>query len=669
MPPIQYIQVDKHPLSHILAGAALVDHVPQFDGTAYVSQYPIAALNAGTALGRVSEINITGTGGLGTVSGKRLTINVDKGVNARSVSPSVGVYQAVSNIDFGAGFTTSFGANTVTVSTTAATPQISLTNNNAGVGIVTSPGTNSAFVLKSLVGAGGTTVQDMGSYIQINSTSSGGSITLGNTGTGAGIVVASGTGSSFSLKGLVGVNGITVQDFGNYLQINGAGVGGSYTHPSYTPQTFTPTLVGTTLTVAGFSRDAIGSVDTITPYSFTLPSGGGGSLVGNNGNGLAVTANTVSLALANNASPGAMPTLPNNANLFLNGVGGWTTPTGGGGGAVNQVTSGNPTVLTVSPTTGNVVITPIGQSTTLNSAWNSSTRILSIPVGVYQGGILTSSTLNQFDLTPAVSASTVEVRFNDVTVNPAAYIVNFKGPGVQSVTNGIGVEVYIPGAMGGGGIAGISINGIGTYPNIIVDGAGVSVSGNHISVLGAGLVGTNGNGLVVGSNSVTLNLATIGSAGAMPALTGFVAQYLSGAGTWQIIPNLPSANVNETLRYNGSAWEATTAVRSYANGDVVLGSNARFGIGNASNTFQFGSNFSANVADTFTVRFQTPVTPYAPSPGFFSLLGGGSNSIVFQADLIQSRLGFFGAVPVLRPSTTNDITSVRNALVALGLIS
>jgi hypothetical protein len=126
--------------------------------------------------------------------------------------------------------------------------------------------------------------------------------------------------------------------------------------------------------------------------------------------------------------------------------------------------------------------------------------------------------------------------------------------------------------------------------------------------------------------------------------------------------------VNETLRHNGTTWEATTAVRAYANGDVVLGSNARFSIGNASNTFQFGSNFSTNVSDTFTVRFQTPASAYSPMPGMFTLIGGGSNSIVFQADLTQTKLGVFGTAPVARqtlPAAATDLASAITLLNAL----
>lgn len=518
MPPIQYIQVDRHPLSQILAGTAIVDHVPQFDGTVYVSQYPIAALNAGTALGRVSEINITGTGGLGTVSGKRLTINVDKGVNARSVSPSVGVYQSVVNLDFGAGLTTSFSANTVTVSAAASTPQINLTNNNAGVGIVQVPGTNSAFVLKSLVGAGGTTVQDMGSYIQINSTSGGGgSITLGNTGTGQGIVVSPGTGSSFSLKGLVGVNGITIQDFGNYLQINGSGVGGSYTHPSYTPQTFTPTLVGTTLTVAGFSRDSIGSVDTITPYSFTLPSGGGG-IVG----------------------------------ISLNGAGTYTNIIFGSGFSV----SGN-------------TVTNTGAGHTLgNGALGAG--IISVPgfatshtlKGLLGGGSTTVTDMGSHILITSTSGGgtgSIETRKDNVVVNSTTSIINFTGAGVN-VSNLGYVEVNIPGAAGGG-IAGISVNGIGTYTNLTIDGA-VSIAGNHITVTGGG-----GGG--VGSVTVTSPITNTGTTS-----NPIIGLQVSGiaAGTYGASNAIPVLTVDVYGRITGITTQPPTggggAVTSVTSGNA-----------------------------------------------------------------------------------------------------
>lgn len=529
MTQTHYTQIVRTPPSYLDATGYVTDNVPVFDGVTLSPQFPIAAFNANTSLGRVAEINITGAGGLATVLGKRLTINIDKGLNARSVYPSVGVYQSITNLDVGVGITTSFASGTLAIAAAPATtssigamPAYPLSNptfvflrgdglwavppSSGGGGGGTMNGWRSQLVnqfgaVQSSVNITDNFVQQFqsGTGIDIQHVDLGGGsrVTIGLA-AGGGYIHPTYTAFNF-MPSLVGntltIPAITTDTIGSTASITAQSftlpTGGSYTHPAYSPQTFTPTLVGTTLTVAGFSRDAIGSLDTITPFSFTLPSSGGG--------------------------------------------------------AVSSVSSGNPTVLTVSPTTGAVVVTPIGQSTTLNSAWNSSTRILSIPVGVYQGGILTSSFLNQFDLTPAVSTSTVEVRFNDVTVNPAAYIINFKGAGVQSVTNGIGVEITIPGASGGGGISGVSINGVGTYANIIVDGAGVSVVGNHITISGGGgggvLGGTSGNGLIVNPNSVSLNLASIFSAGAMPVLPNNANVFLNGVGAWATPPSV-SAGVS-----------------------------------------------------------------------------------------------------------------------------
>jgi hypothetical protein len=470
-----FSQITPIPPAHIDTVSAVNGNSIVFNGTSYVPLFPVSAFNNGTPLGRVEEINITGAGGFASVSGKRMTINVEKGLSARA--SAIEPYQNISFLNIGAGLLAGFSSNTLTISTSSATPMIGISNAGSGAGIVENPGPSSSFTLRSISAGLGITVTEIGSVIQISSNAGG---------------------------------------------------------------------------------------------------GGGGGLFGVSGNGLTVFPNAVTLALANNSSAGAAPALTgistdylagdgvyralpsssgvttfngfNGAIQLMNGMNTTVVPLGGGqfridatgggggGGAVNQVTSGAPSVLTVSPTSGNVVITPNGQSVTLNSAWNPSTRLLSIPVGVYQNGILTSSALNQFDLSATGGYGTVEVRYNGVTINPAAAILNFTGAGVTNVFNGVGTEINIAGG-GGGGIAGISVNGIGTYTNLIFNGSGVTVSGNQITIPGGGgggggLVGISGNGLVVTPNSVSLNLASISSPGAMPALPNNPNLFLNGVGAW-----------------------------------------------------------------------------------------------------------------------------------------
>jgi hypothetical protein len=525
MEQTHYTQIVPQPVEYLATAGATLDTVPVFAGVNYTPQYPVSAFQAGASLGRVAEINVTGAGATASVSGKRMTINV-----------------AGSSLTGTSGNGLTVGANSVSLA--------QATTLSAGA-MPAYPALNATFLYlrgdglwaipPSGGGGGGGTMNGWRSQLvnQFNAAVSTVNITDNFVNQ-----MQAGTGINITQTDLGGGSRFTIS-----LE-----AGAGYTHPAYTPQNFMPSLTGNVLTVPAIVTDAIGSVTGITAQSFTLPSGGGSSLTGNSGNGLTVTANTVTLALANTSSAGAMPTLPNNSSLFLNGVGAWATPPSGGGGAVTSVTSGNPTALAVSPTTGGVVVTPNGQSTVLNSAWNPSTRILSIPVGTYQGGILTSSVLNQFDLTVAATTNTVEVRSEGVTIGQAA-ILNFKGAGV-TVTPGVGYEINIPGATGGG-LAGISINGVGSYPGLSITGAGVSVSGSIVTISGGGgggLVGTSGNGLTVGTNSVSLAIATNSSAGAMPVLSGISTQYLSGAGTWL---NVPSGGGGVTGSVAG-AWDNST---------------------------------------------------------------------------------------------------------------
>lgn len=578
MIPVHYTQVEKHPLTQILAGGAVLDHVPQFDGTNYAAQYPVAALNAGSLLGRVSEINVTGSGGLATIAGKRLTINVDKGVNARSTYPSVGSYQAVSNVDFGAGFITSIGGGTVTVSTSAATPNIGLSNGGVGVGVIVSPGANSSFVLRSILQGSGITVAQVGDNIQISSVAAGGLVgTNGN-----GLTVTSNT---------VALALATTGHAGAVAQLSGTGTDYFAGDGTYKPLP--------TNGVSSFNM-ATGAVQLVNGTNTTVVSLGGGQF--------RVDAAT------------------------------------GGGGAVTSVTSGNGTVLQVTPTTGGVVVTPIGLTGTISPAWNSTTRQLTLPLITQSGGITASTSAVQYDLSSAIS-NTVEVRDEGIVVGQAM-VLNFVGAGV-SVTTGVGYEINIPG--GGGGISGISINGGGSYTNISFTGAGVSVSGGIVTISGGGgggLVGTSGNGLTVGTDNVSLAIATTSSAGAMPVLSGVSTQHLTGAGTWVNTPTgLPSGTTGQTLRHDGSGWSASSAI--YNNPSGIAGIEA-------------SSTASINGA---LVEINAQL-----SSGAVNI---GRNSLANSIGLIRmeaTKIGIFGQNPIVKQSLPADATDLASAITLLNAL-
>lgn len=615
MTQTHYTQIEKHPLTQILAGAAILDHVPQFDGTNYVAQFPVGAYQTGGLLGRVSEINVTGAGATASVSGKRMTINVA----GSSLTGTSG-----NGLTVGANSVSLAQATTISAGAMPAYPSLNPTFLFLrGDGLWAQP--------PSSGGGGGGTMsgwrsQLVNSFGFVQST----------------VNIADNFVEQFQAGS--GIN-ITQTDLGGGSRFTiSLAAGAGYTHPSYTPQNFMPSLVGNVITIPAITTDGIGSVPSITGQSFTLPSGGG-ALTGNSGNGLTVTADTVTLALANTGSAGAMPALPNNANLFLNGTGTWTTPpTGGGGGGVLTGTSGNG--LTVSANAVSLSLATVGSA--------GAMAALSGNVNQYYAGNGSWQTIPS-----GGGGNTVEVRYNDNTVNPAAFIINFKGAGVTSVVNGIGVEVTIPGATGGG-LSGISINGVGSYPGLSFTGAGVSVSGSIVTISGAGggLVGTSGNGLTVGTNSVSLAIATTSTAGAMPVLSGFNTQYLSGAGTWVGLPSsgLPSATTGQTMYYNGSAWVATSMIEHnpFPSTNVTV----------VNNRLQLLYNSGNVVIDP------SDSNPTIGSAGFgdFSIYTSISTAGL-KLQLASQKMGFFGATPVNKPSTTNDITSVRNALIALGLIS
>jgi hypothetical protein len=611
MPAFQHIPLSIiEPITpqKLAQGGAFLGQVPAWDGVQYTPQNPVSWFNAGSALGKISEINILGSGVFSSVTGNRATLTINAGAITVNGQP-------VTAINPGANMSASISGGIATLNATSG-GNITMQNGN-GVPLLMNPGTGNLFNVKGLFAGAGINISDFGTQLMISASNTGGSISLNQTGIGAPIIVSPGTASAFSLKGLVGVNGISVQDFGNYLQINGSGVGGSYTHPSYTPQTFTPTLVGNTLTVAGFSRDSIGSVDTITPLSFTLSSLGGGI-----------------------------------TGIALNGTGNYTNIQFGSGFSV----SGN-------------FVNAIGSGHTIgNGALGAG--IVSLPgfaashtlKGLVGGGATTVTDMGSHILISSTggssSSSSVEVRKDGITVNPMAFILNFTGAGV-SVANGVGVEINIP---GGSGSAGVSSFNSATGAISLIAGTNTSITnfGGGLFQINAtagssSLIGFSANGLSVTSNSVSLAMASLASPGAMPLLSGISTQFLNGNGLWSTpASNMPVGFAGDIMWHNGSGW--------FRHPDLLISGNTPFSSGwrltNWSGNTSHGLSFATSIQLTAESHL------YLSSNIGDVRISSPAGSIAMNA----IRHGFFGATPVTRPViVAGNQASIEAALISLGL--
>jgi hypothetical protein len=421
----------------------------------YAPGNPVAVFGNNTFLGRVSEVNVQGSATTSVV-GNRATINVSAGaisVNGQSASQII------------------TGTN-ITASVSGGVATLNVSSGSAGVSLFNTLGTN-------------------------------------------GLVATPGFSTSHNIKSLVQGSGITITDFGTYLQIGA-----------------------------------------------TASSGGG--LIGTTGNGLTVSSNQVSLSLATTSSPGAMPAFSGSSAHFLRGDGFWgilgasaVTSFNGATGAINWVNGTNSTVVNLGGGNFRLDVTG-GGGTSGHTIGNGAlgAGIVSIP------GFSTSHTLKGLlgtggttvtdmgshiviNSTLGGGSNSIEVRQNSMIVNSLTSILNFTGAGVTATNNAGIVDIHIPGGSGGG-ITGISLNGVGNYSNIIFSGAGVSVSGNIITILGGSgggsLIGFSGNGLSVTSNSVSLAMASGANAGAMPLLSMNGTQYLNGLGQW-VTPSVGVAGV------------------------------------------------------------------------------------------------------------------------------
>lgn len=569
MPAFQHIPLSIiEPIApqNLAQGGAMLGQVPAWNGANYVPENPVSWLNAGTLLGKISEVNILGSGVSSNVAGNRATLTI----NAGAVTVNG---QAVTAINPGANISASIVGGVATLNAVSG-GNITMQNGD-GTPLLMNPGTGNLFSVKGLFAGAGIQLSDFGTQVMISATGSG--YTHPNY-------------QIFSYEpslsgGFVSIPAIYTDGIGSVTQVinrvftlpSGSG---TYTHPSYTPQAFTPSLVGNTLTVHSITTDGIGSVTGVTPFSFALPTSGGGGITG----------------------------------ISLNGVGNYTNIQFGGGFSV----SGN-------------TVTAIGAGHTIgNGALGAG--IVSVPgfaashtlKGLVGGGATTVTDMGSHILISSTAGGggtgTVEVRYNGVTVNPAAAIINFIGAGVTNVANGVGVEVTIPGASGGGGIAGVSVNGVGTYTNLIFNGAGVSVSGNQVTVLGGGA------SLPFGNTGETF----VNTGGSTWAAT---AKLLHGATTTQIIRQVGATQAEISVGDNGAiGMSATTDITLFPATNLFLGMN--------------------------------PTT--ATENVYVGRLSGAGTTLYLNCQ----RIGFFGKAPIARPDVVSgNLTALMNALKDLGIIN
>jgi hypothetical protein len=254
LPHIPLYQIEPIKPSVLLQEGATFGQAPTWDGTKYAPMNPVSWFNAGTSLGRISEINVTGNGVFSSVVGNRATLNV-------SASLAVNGSTATA-MNFGAGFLVNVNSGVASISTTAGTGLIgspgnglnvssnsvslnmaslfsagampNLNGNSStflnGAGFFSPPPSSGGITGISVNGAGLYTDIQIGSGLQaignvISATAvGGGSTTL--THAGFGYQIFTGSAPAYTTKGLRSLSaGLTISDTGQTLdfQLSGAG--------------------------------------------------------------------------------------------------------------------------------------------------------------------------------------------------------------------------------------------------------------------------------------------------------------------------------------------------------------------------------------------------------------------------------------------------------------
>ena len=327
--------------------------------------------------------------------------------------------------------------------------------------------------------------------------------------------------------------------------------------------------------------DGIASGATNTPLDGSLPKAVGSATVGSSASaahGDHVHAHGSLLggslhAVATSASPGFLPVLPNDAILFLDGVGDWSSPPGGGvpldpsgpvalgiaaPGTSGSASHGNH----VHPTTG-LVLTARAVNTTAPLAG---------------GGALTG------DLTLSINAATSG------------------SPGSLSADDKTKLDLLTMTSSG-------SVAGSNTGDQTLVGLGGVPTA-RLINTTGP----LTGGGNLSGDRTLTIAAATTGSAGSMSAADFVKLSQFNNGGYTLTVPAtgtaalLGTANVfTQQQTINSSSAGNRLSVIGSLTGNGDIGIRAYPSLDGGVNTTQFGivSNPSINVSDAGGATFKT----------------------------------------------------------------
>lgn len=279
----------------------------------------------------------------------------------------------------------------------------------------------------------------------LNAPAGSGGITTGNYGAGVAVLVPQAIPQSIIYgKTLVAGANITLTDTGTeiYIASGSGGGGGGGGVASFNGRTgnvspqvndYSSFYLPTTHQYFASGGNVTGTIGPGNTFTLNASGGGGGSNIQIQWNG-ATQAVSSAINFTGNVSVIGntvnIPTGSGGSGISINGAGSYTNiqfntshfdvfgnliQLKNVAGGVTQVTSGLPSVLSVLPTSGNVVVTPVGMNTTLTPSFNSTTGVLTLQAPTFTGGVLSSSS-NVFITLPAGGGGGLPSGFNDWTI-------------------------------------------------------------------------------------------------------------------------------------------------------------------------------------------------------------------------------------------------------------